>query len=106
VSLKKKEFKDLKDLLVSFGLYFVIAEVSLMNICNIDCQKKRLRSPTAKRSQQGTQAFVPFLLELVWLPLFRAGMKEFIYNSNKYMFGCHRIGYEIHLQFHRFSSHA
>jgi hypothetical protein len=29
VSWKKKEFEDLKDLLVSFGLYFVIVEVSL-----------------------------------------------------------------------------
>jgi hypothetical protein len=29
VSQKKKEFKDLEDLLVSFGLYFVIVEVSL-----------------------------------------------------------------------------
>jgi hypothetical protein len=29
VSWKKKEFEDFKDLLVSFGLYFVIVEVSL-----------------------------------------------------------------------------
>jgi hypothetical protein len=28
MSWKKKEFEDLKDLLVSFGLYFVIVEVS------------------------------------------------------------------------------
>jgi hypothetical protein len=27
--MEKKEFKDLKDLLVSFGLYFVIIEVGL-----------------------------------------------------------------------------
>jgi hypothetical protein len=29
VSWKKKEFEDFEDLLVSFGLYFVIVEVSL-----------------------------------------------------------------------------
>jgi hypothetical protein len=29
VSWKKKEFEDLKDLLVSFGLYFVMVKVSL-----------------------------------------------------------------------------
>jgi uncharacterized membrane protein len=46
VSWKKKEFKDLEELLVSFRLYFVIVEVSYhvlfvtMNIYGIDCQKK------------------------------------------------------------------
>jgi hypothetical protein len=37
---------------------------------------------------------------------FGAGIKEFIYNSNIYLFGCHGIGYGIHLEFHGFSSHA
>jgi hypothetical protein len=30
-----------------------------------------------------------FHLELVWLPLFETGIKEFIYDSNNYLFGCH-----------------
>jgi hypothetical protein len=57
ISWKKKEYEDLKDLLVSFRCYFVIDEDSLcistmyylfhvlfvsMNICGIDCQKKKL----------------------------------------------------------------
>jgi hypothetical protein len=43
VSWKKKEFKDLEELLVSFRLYFVTVEVSYhvlfvtMNIYGIDC---------------------------------------------------------------------
>jgi hypothetical protein len=45
-------------------------------------------------------------LGLVWLPSFGARIKEFIYDSNNYLFGCHGIGYGIHLEFHGFSSHA
>jgi hypothetical protein len=33
----------------------------------------------------------------VWLPLFGAKIKEFIYDSNNYLFGCHGIGYGIYL---------
>jgi hypothetical protein len=49
ISWKKKEFDDLEDLVVSFRLYFVIAEqlmylyhvlFTLINIYGIDCQKK------------------------------------------------------------------
>jgi hypothetical protein len=46
MSWKKKEFEDIDDLLVSFRLYFVIAEdnlyhvlFTLINIYGIDCQK-------------------------------------------------------------------
>jgi hypothetical protein len=39
---------------------------------------------------------------LLWVPLFGAGIKKFIYDSNKYLFGCHVIGYGIHLEFHSF----
>jgi hypothetical protein len=46
------------------------------------------------------------MLGLIWLLLFEAGIKEFIYGFNNYLFGCHRIGYEIHLKFHDFSSNA
>jgi hypothetical protein len=50
--------------------------------------------------------FVFLVLLLVWLPLFWAGIKEFIYDSNKYLIGCHRIGYRIYFKFLGFSSHA
>jgi hypothetical protein len=43
---------------------------------------------------------------LVWLLSFGARIKEFIYDSNNNVFGCHGIGYKIHLEFHGFSSHA
>jgi hypothetical protein len=43
---------------------------------------------------------------LVWLPSFGARIKEFIYNSSKYLFGCHGIGYGIHFEFHGFSFYA
>jgi hypothetical protein len=50
MSWKKKEFEDLEDLVVSFRLYFVIAQLrylynvlfTLINIYDIDCQKKKL----------------------------------------------------------------
>jgi hypothetical protein len=45
-------------------------------------------------------------LRLVWLPSFGVGIKEFIYDSSKYLFGCHGIGYGIHFEFHGFSFHA
>jgi hypothetical protein len=54
VSWKKKKFKDLKDLLVSFRLYFIIVEISsciyhilfvTINIYDIDCQKKNSNQP-------------------------------------------------------------
>jgi hypothetical protein len=35
ISWKKKEFEDLKDLVVSFRLYFVIVEDSLCTLINI-----------------------------------------------------------------------
>jgi hypothetical protein len=37
-----------------------------------------------------------YLLGIVWLPLFGAEIKEFIYDSNNYLFGCHGIGYGIY----------
>jgi hypothetical protein len=49
VSWKKKEFKDLENLLVSFRLYFIIVKDSsylyhilfgTINLCGVDCQKK------------------------------------------------------------------
>jgi hypothetical protein len=48
MSWKKKEFEDLEDLVVSFRLYFVIAQLrylyhvlfTLINIYDIDCLKK------------------------------------------------------------------
>jgi hypothetical protein len=43
---------------------------------------------------------------LVWLLLFGGRIKEFIYNSNNYLFGCYGIGYRIYLEFDVFSSHA
>jgi hypothetical protein len=46
------------------------------------------------------------LLGLVWLPSFGARIKEFIYDSINYLFGCHGIGYGIHFEFHGFSPHA
>jgi hypothetical protein len=46
------------------------------------------------------------ILGLVWFPLFGARIKEFIYDSNNYLFGCHGIGYKIYLEFYGFSSHA
>jgi hypothetical protein len=33
----------------------------------------------------------------VWLPLFGAEIKEFIYDSNNYLSDCHVIGNEIYL---------
>jgi hypothetical protein len=42
------------------------------------------------------------ILQLVWLPSFGARIKELIYDSNNYLFGCHEIGYRIHLEFHGF----
>jgi hypothetical protein len=47
-----------------------------------------------------------YILGLVWLPSFGAGIKEFIYDFSKYLFGCHEIGYGIHFEFHGFSFHA
>jgi hypothetical protein len=52
MSWKKKEFEDLEDLVVSFRLYFVIAQLmyiyhvlfTLINIYGIDCQKKPIWS--------------------------------------------------------------
>jgi hypothetical protein len=35
-----------------------------------------------------------------------AGIKEFIYDSNNYLFGYQEIGYKIHLKFYGFSSYA
>jgi hypothetical protein len=49
---------------------------------------------------------VEAILGLVWLPSFGARIKEFIYDSINYLFGCHGIGYEIHFKFHGFSPHA
>jgi hypothetical protein len=45
-------------------------------------------------------------LGLVWIPSFGARIKEFIYDSNNYLFGCHGIGYGIHLEFYGFASYA
>jgi hypothetical protein len=46
------------------------------------------------------------LLGLVWLPSFGPRIKEFIYDSSKYLFGCHGIGYGIHFEFRDFSFYA
>jgi hypothetical protein len=47
-----------------------------------------------------------FNLGLVWIPSFGAGIKEFIYDSINYLFGCQEIGYVIHFKFYGFLSHA
>jgi hypothetical protein len=44
-------------------------------------------------------------LGLVWFLSFGTGIKEFIFDSNIYLFGFHRISYGIHLEFYDFSSH-
>jgi hypothetical protein len=38
----------------------------------------------------------------VWLLSFGARIKKFICDFKNYLFGCHRIGYEIHFEFHNF----
>jgi hypothetical protein len=43
---------------------------------------------------------------IIWLLLFGAGIKEFTYDSNICLFGYHRIGYKIYLEFYGFLSHA
>jgi hypothetical protein len=40
-----------------------------------------------QRSEVGYVAMMCFFLGLVWLPSFGAGIKEFIYDSNNYLFG-------------------
>jgi hypothetical protein len=54
----------------------------------------------------GKMGFHPAPLGLVWLLSFGARIKEFIYDSINYLFGCHGIGYGIHFEFHGFLSHA
>jgi hypothetical protein len=50
--------------------------------------------------------FIPFSFGLVWLLSFEARIKEFIYDFNNYLFGCHEFDYGIHLEFYGFSSYA
>jgi hypothetical protein len=82
-----------------YGFYFGLKQVFAFSIFDFPSfSERRPPSPSPVGNKK--------LLGLVWLPSFGARIKEFIYDSINYLFGCHEIGYGIHFEFHGFSSYA
>jgi hypothetical protein len=76
------------------GFYWAMPVEMLLSF---SCWVKPKLAPTKLKQIQ-----IQMSLGLVWLPSFGAGIKEFIYDSNSYLFCCHRIGYGIYLEFRDF----
>jgi hypothetical protein len=85
---------------------FSLTKIYSKYIKNVGIKLASLKSMFQYESNDTNFTQYNQVLELVWLPSFGARIKEFIYDSNNYLFGCHGIGYGIHLEFYGFSFHA